>query len=69
MQNLGTRENETNIVKIIHSASCIKMELGQGRYTWSSISAGKWETQIIVLLEIRTIGGIVKLKSYIYFHR
>ena len=24
-------------------------------YTWSSVSAGKWETQIPALLEIRTI--------------
>ena len=25
------------------------------KYTWSSINAGKWETQITALLEIRTI--------------
>ena len=29
------------------------------QYTWSSISAGKWETQISALLEIRTIGIIL----------
>ena len=28
-------------------------------YTWSSVSAGKWETQIPALLEIRTIGIIL----------
>ena len=50
------RCNKTNFILPLRCLSIkVRTELTTVQYTWSSISAGKWETQILALLEIRTI--------------